>query len=71
MADVSEYSPRYAHDGSGWVARAHRLRKLMCGPPNPEAQTAGIQEMVNERIAELTTKLDDDGIASGPEPESG
>ena len=55
-------------DSTQQVERAQRLRKLMCGPPNPEAQLAGIQEIVDERLAELEDKL---GGTGGSEPEPG
>jgi len=61
--------------GSEYVARANRLRRLMVGPPDPFRQIAGIQEIVDERIAELNKRFDDrektvDGGSSGPNPES-
>jgi hypothetical protein len=63
----------YSFNGSEYVARANRLRKLMVGPPDSDKATAGIQEIVNERIAELTKRLDEQsketGGSGGPEPE--
>ena len=48
--------------------RLMRIRKLMCGPSDPEAQLAGIKEIVDERITELTDKV---GGTGRPDPEPG
>ena len=43
------------------TARAYRLRKLMRGPPDPTRQMESIQEIIDERIAELNAKLTPEG----------
>ena len=43
------------------VARAYRLRGLMRGPQNPTRQVESIQEIIDERIAELNAKLTPEG----------
>ena len=62
----------YRYNASKYVARAQRLRKLMGGPPDPTVQQAKIKEIVDERIAELTAKIDaESGASSGPDAEPG
>lgn len=61
----------YSLDGSEYVARAIRLRKLMmAGPSDPASIMVGINEIINERIDELRKRLDDgSGTASGLDSE--
>ena len=56
------------------TARAHQVRTLMRGPPNPEFQMKSLQEIVDERIAEIRTRRAEYGSTAGSdggsEPES-